>query len=133
MPATISSANFRSRTLRSGQVYLRRIALWLALLAAVLWLWPTSRLALFLLFQGGGRDSQLALFGLLVCVVALLLSVLGAVLTRIHELAAVVTLGLAAVIGGLALLAVTLPLGSVPDLAAGAFVLVALAREEKDV
>ncbi len=67
MPATISSANFRSRTLRSGQVYLRRIALWLALLAAVLWLWPTSRLALFLLFQGGGRDSQLALFGLLVC------------------------------------------------------------------
>jgi hypothetical protein len=114
-------------------VYLRRIALWLALLAAVLWLWPTSRLALFLLFQGGGRDSQLALFGFLVCLAALLLSVVGAVLTRTHELAAVVALGLASVVGALALVAVTLPLGSVPDLAAGAFALVALIRAEKEV
>jgi hypothetical protein len=113
-------------------VHSRRIAFWLALLAAVLWLWPTYRLALFLLVQGGGRDRPLAVFGILVCLGALLLSLVGAVLTRIRVVLAVVALGLAAVVGGLALVAVTLPLGSVPDLAAGGFALAAVIRHEKD-
>lgn len=105
-------------------MFLLRISFWLAMLAAVLWLWPASRLALFLVFQGGGRDGPLALFGLAVCGTALLLSVIGGVLTREHEKAAAVALGLAAVIGALSLFAVALPLGSIADLAAGAFALV---------
>jgi hypothetical protein len=109
-----------------------RISLWLSLLAALLWLWPSWRLALFLLFQGGGRDRQLALFGLLVCLAAFLLSVVGAVLTRRHEAAAVVILTLAAVVGALALVALTLPLGSIADLAAGGFALGARIRARKE-
>lgn len=107
-------------------MFLLRISFWLALLAAVLWLWPTSRLGLFLVFEGGGRDSRLALFGLAVCAIALFLSVLGAILTRAYEKAAVAALGVAAAVGALALFAVTLPLGSIADLAAGAFALVAV-------
>ena len=100
-----------------------RIAFWLSWLAVVLWLWPTSRLALFLVFQSGGRDQGLATFGLLVCGGALLLSVAGAFLSRLHPLAAGSALAAAAVLGALALVALALPLGSAPDLVAAGIAL----------
>lgn len=110
-------------------LFLLRIAFWLGLLAAVLWLWPTARLALFLVFQSGGRDQGIATIGLLVCGGALLLSVAGSFLARSHPLAAGIALVVAALVGALALIALTLPLGSVADLAAAGFALTTAYQE----
>jgi len=107
-----------------------RIAFWLGWLAVALWLWPTSRLVLFLIFQSGGRDQGLATFGLLVCGAALLLSVAGAFLSRLHALAAGSALAAAAVIGALGLVALALPLGSVPDLV-GAGIALTIAHQDR--
>jgi hypothetical protein len=111
-------------------VFLLRVAFWLGLLAAVLWLWPTAQLALFLVFQSGGRDAGLALFGLLVCGAALVLSVAGSYLSRAYPLASGIALVAAAVVGALALVALRLPLGSVADLA-GAAAALATAYQER--
>jgi hypothetical protein len=107
-----------------------RISFWLSWLAVVLWLWPTSRLGLFLVFESGGRDQGLATFGLLVCGAALVLSVAGAFLSRLHALAAGIALAAAAVIGALALGASVQPLGSVPDLV-GAGIALTIAYQDR--
>jgi len=107
-----------------------RITFWLSWLAVVLWLWPTARLGLFLVFQSGGRDQGLATFGLLVSGGALLLSVAGGFFARVRALGAGIALAAAALIGALALVAQIWPLGSVADLV-GAGIALSIAYQDR--